>query len=268
MRALWRYERGDLAEYRFEAADKVRSAQLARDGVGRVVEAIVDGTAQRFAYDAAGELLSAETPAGAFSFTYDANGRLVCETGAAGRLEYEYDAAGQLLARRGRGETTAFEYDGAGRRTLAGGHRTAPHVAVGRPRPARRRRHRAGGRAGFSFHERHRRRARRARADRRDRVHVGHAPTGSHRWLGWASRRSSAADRHGRSSAATPREWLTPRLAGHDRRRRARSLGRRARAGRRRPGAQPRLPRRDRVRRRDVAAPSRLRAGHTVVPAA
>ena len=117
MRAGWRYEGGDLAEYRFEAAGKIRTARLARDGIGRVVEAIVDGAVQRFAYDAAGELLSAQTPAGEFSFQYDANGRLVCETSAGGRLDYEYDAAGQLITRRGGGEATAFEYDGAGRRT-------------------------------------------------------------------------------------------------------------------------------------------------------
>lgn len=116
MRAHWRYERGDLAEYRFEAAGAIRTAQLARDGVGRVVEAIVDGAAQRFAYDPAGELVSAGTPGGAFAFHYDASGRLVGERSPDGEATYAYDAAGQLLARRRDGDVTAFEYDGAGRR--------------------------------------------------------------------------------------------------------------------------------------------------------
>jgi RHS repeat-associated protein len=118
MRALWRHDGGDLSEYRFEAAGELRTAQITRDGVGRVIEALIDGTAQRFAYDAAGGLLSAQTPAGAFSFTYDANGRLTCERSRGATVDYGYDAAGQLLSRRGDGDggATKFEYDGAGRR--------------------------------------------------------------------------------------------------------------------------------------------------------
>jgi RHS repeat-associated protein len=115
MRIVWRYERGDLAAYRCEAAGTTRTARLARDGVGRIVEAIVDGDARRYAYDPAGQLLSADTPRGAFSFSYDANGRLERESSPAGTVDYDYDAAGQLLARRG-DAVTAYEYDGAGRR--------------------------------------------------------------------------------------------------------------------------------------------------------
>jgi len=121
MRASWRYEGGDLAEYRFEAAGRTRNAELNRDGVGRVVEAIVDGAAQRFSYDAAGQLRSAETPRGRLDFDYDANGRLERERSPVATLDYEYDAAGQLLARRRDGDTavTEYEYDGAGRRIRA-----------------------------------------------------------------------------------------------------------------------------------------------------
>ncbi|HEV7805726.1 MAG TPA: HYD1 signature containing ADP-ribosyltransferase family protein [Solirubrobacteraceae bacterium] len=118
MRKRWRYERGDLAEYRCEAAGKTRTAQLTRDGVGRVVEAIVDEDRQRYSYDPAGQLLSAETPRGALSFSYDANGRLERETSPVATLDYEYDVAGQLLARRDGADAavTEYEYDGAGRR--------------------------------------------------------------------------------------------------------------------------------------------------------
>ncbi len=117
MRARWRYERGDLAEYRCEAGGRTRTAQLTRDGVGRVVEAIVDGDARAFAYDRAGQLLSDGTR----SYDYDVAGRLQREESAAGTLDYEHDAAGQLLTVRRGGATTQFEYDGAGRRTLETG---------------------------------------------------------------------------------------------------------------------------------------------------
>lgn len=121
MRASWRYDGGDLAEYRFEAAGQTRTARLNRDGVGRVVEAIVDGAAQRFSYDAAGQLRSAETPRGRLDFDYDANGRLERERSPVATLDYEHDAAGQLLARRRDGDAavTEYEYDGAGRRIRA-----------------------------------------------------------------------------------------------------------------------------------------------------
>jgi RHS repeat-associated protein len=115
MRARWRYEEGDLAEYELVAGGRRRTAQLTRDPLGRVVAATMDGEARRYSYDLAGQLLSAETPDGLFSFSYDANGRLVCETSRIGTTEYEYDAAGQLRARRG-AAVTAWEYDGAGRR--------------------------------------------------------------------------------------------------------------------------------------------------------
>jgi RHS repeat-associated protein len=124
MRAAWRFERGDVAEYRFEAAGRTRTAQIARDGVGRVVEAIVDGAAQRFSYDAAGQLLTADGPDGAFTFSYDANGRLRCESSPVAALDYDYDAAGQLLARRrdaGPPGVTEYEYDGSGRRVREAG---------------------------------------------------------------------------------------------------------------------------------------------------
>ena len=118
MRALWRYESGDLAEYRCEAAGRTRTAQLTRDRIGRVIEATVDGDAQRFSYDPAGQLLSADTSQGASSYSYDANGRLERESSPVATLDYEYDRAGQLLARRREADSavTEYEYDGAGRR--------------------------------------------------------------------------------------------------------------------------------------------------------
>jgi RHS repeat-associated protein len=123
MQAQWRYEGGDLAEYRFEAAGKTRTALLTRDAAGRIVEAIVDADTRRFSYDAAGQLLSADTPQGEFSFSYDANGRLERERSPVATLDYEYDAAGQLLARRRDTDAavTAYEYDGAGRRIREAG---------------------------------------------------------------------------------------------------------------------------------------------------
>jgi RHS repeat-associated protein len=118
MRASWRYADGDLAEYRFETPAATRTALLNRDGIGRVVEAIVDGALQRFTYDPAGQLLTASTPGADLALAYDANGRLIREASPAGIVEYELDAAGQLLARRDSGGSavTQYDYDGAGRR--------------------------------------------------------------------------------------------------------------------------------------------------------
>jgi RHS repeat-associated protein len=117
MRALWRYEDGDLERYEMRAGGRLRTAQLARDPIGRVVQATIDGAAHTLCYDRAGQLVGADTPLGSYEFVYDANGRLAHERSPAGILEYEYDAAGQLAVRTaGDGAVTSFEYDGAGRR--------------------------------------------------------------------------------------------------------------------------------------------------------
>jgi len=115
MRALWRYEGGDLASYEMHAGGELRAAQLTRDPIGRIVEATIDGQPHEFAYDAAGQLVSAATPAGIASFSYDANGRLAREVSPSGAVDYAYDAAGQLVSRAG-AAVTRYEYDGAGRR--------------------------------------------------------------------------------------------------------------------------------------------------------
>lgn len=122
MRATWRYEDGDLAQYEIQAGETRRSAVLARDALGRIATATIDGQRNEFAYDDAGQLISAVGPGGARAFHYDANGRLVREQSPAGEVAYEYDAAGQLLARTvDGGDATRYEYDGAGRRVLESG---------------------------------------------------------------------------------------------------------------------------------------------------
>jgi RHS repeat-associated protein len=122
MRALWRYDNGDLARYEMRAGGRLRTAELTRDPIGRVVQATIDGAANAFRYDAAGQLVGADTPLGAYEFAYDANGRLARESSPAGVSEYEYDAAGQLAARTGGGGlVTSFEYDGGGRRVRESG---------------------------------------------------------------------------------------------------------------------------------------------------
>jgi RHS repeat-associated protein len=122
MRALWRYEGGDLAGYEMHAGGMRRTAQLTRDPIGRIVEATIDGQPHEFGYDAAGQLVSARTPEGVSSFNYDANGRLAREESPSGAVDYEYDAAGQLVSRTGADtEMTSYEYDAAGRRVRESG---------------------------------------------------------------------------------------------------------------------------------------------------
>ncbi|MEA2130817.1 MAG: hypothetical protein QOJ85_3708, partial [Solirubrobacteraceae bacterium] len=117
MRASWRYADGDLLQYEMHAGGAIRTAQLTRDPLGRVVQATVDGAANEFAYDDAGQLVTASAPHGTYSFGYDANGRLARETSPSGAVEYAYDRAGQLLSRTGAGDTvTRYEYDAAGYR--------------------------------------------------------------------------------------------------------------------------------------------------------
>jgi RHS repeat-associated protein len=118
MRASWRYDDGELAEYELVAGARRRSARLTRDPIGRVVAAVVDGTEHAYSYDAAGQLVAADTARGSFAFAYDAAGRMQRESSPASTIDYEHDAAGQLLARRdGDGAEVRYEYDGAGRRT-------------------------------------------------------------------------------------------------------------------------------------------------------
>jgi RHS repeat-associated protein len=122
MRAQWRYDDGDLAQYEMRAGGRLRSARLIRDPIGRVVQATIDGEEHGFAYDAAGQLVSSVTAGGERSFRYDANGRFEREETPAGVVEYAYDAAGQLLARSGAGGgVVRYEYDGAGRRVVEAG---------------------------------------------------------------------------------------------------------------------------------------------------
>jgi RHS repeat-associated protein len=122
MQTRWRYDGGDLAEYETRAGDRLRTAQLTRDGLGRVARATIDGAPHSFAYDKAGQLVAATTPTGPYAFAYDANGRLARETTPAGVATYEHDAAGQLLARTaGDHGVTRYEYDAAGRRVLEAG---------------------------------------------------------------------------------------------------------------------------------------------------
>jgi RHS repeat-associated protein len=122
MRARWGYEGGDLARYEMRAGGKLRTAQLMRDPIGRIVEATIDGQPHEFAYDAAGQLVAARTPAGVGSFSYDADGRLAHEESPSGAVDYEYDAAGQLVSRTGAdAEVTSYEYDAAGRRVRESG---------------------------------------------------------------------------------------------------------------------------------------------------
>ena len=122
MSAMWRYEDGDLVQYEMRAGEELRTAQLVRDPIGRVVEATIDGARQAFAYDPAGQLASAHTPDGTYAFDYDANGRLAHESSPLRVADYEYDAVGQLAACAvADGPVTRFEYDGAGRRIREAG---------------------------------------------------------------------------------------------------------------------------------------------------
>jgi RHS repeat-associated protein len=123
MRALWGYEGGDLARYEMHAGGRLRTAQLTRDPIGRIVDATIDGQPHEFGYDAAGQLVSARTPEGVGSFSYDANGRLAREESPSGAVDYEYDAAGQLVSRSVGADAgvTSYEYDAAGRRVRESG---------------------------------------------------------------------------------------------------------------------------------------------------
>jgi YD repeat-containing protein len=64
MRALWRYDNGDLVQYEMRAGGRLRTAQLMRDPIGRVVRATIDGAAHAFAYDAAGQRVGVGHAAG------------------------------------------------------------------------------------------------------------------------------------------------------------------------------------------------------------
>jgi len=122
MRAAWHYEGGDLVRYEMQAGERLRTAQLTRDPIGRVVDATIDGARHAFTYDAAGQLAAADTPAGAFAFGYDANGRLTRESSPVRVADFEYDAVGQLEACVvADGPVTRYEYDGAGRRIRESG---------------------------------------------------------------------------------------------------------------------------------------------------
>jgi RHS repeat-associated protein len=122
MRALWRYDNGDLVQYEMRAGGRLRTAQLMRDPIGRVVRATIDGAAHAFAYDAAGQRVGADTPLGSYEFGYDADGRLARVSSPSRVAECEYDAAGQLVGRTSAGAlVTRFEYDGGGRRVRESG---------------------------------------------------------------------------------------------------------------------------------------------------
>jgi YD repeat-containing protein len=62
----------------------LRTAQLTRDPIGRVVRATIEGAAHAFRYDAAGQLVGADTQLGSYEFAYDANGRLARESSPVG----------------------------------------------------------------------------------------------------------------------------------------------------------------------------------------
>lgn len=122
MQARWSYENGDLLRYEARAGDRLRTAHLIRDPIGRIVRATIDGGSHEFAFDATGQLVEADTPLGAYAFHYDANGRLTREASPAGVAEYAYDGAAQLSKRAvAGGAETHYEYDGAGRRVRESG---------------------------------------------------------------------------------------------------------------------------------------------------